>query len=128
MTENTTTFEFQTETKKLLDIVINSLYTERDVFVRELISNAADALEKYRHESLTAENPFDEHVPLEITIDLNEDKKQLTITDTGSGMTRDELSSNLGTIAHSGSNTFLAELAEAARKDVSLIEGERKRR
>lgn len=121
MTENTTTFEFQTETKKLLDIVINSLYTERDVFVRELISNAADALEKYRHESLTAENPFDEHVPLEITIDLNEDKKQLTITDTGSGMTRDELSSNLGTIAHSGSNTFLAELAEAARKDVSLI-------
>ena len=121
MTEKTTTFEFQAETKKLLDIVINSLYTERDVFVRELISNAADALEKYRHESLTAENPFDEHVPLEISIDLNEDKKQLTITDTGSGMTRDELSSNLGTIAHSGSNTFLADLAEAARKDVSLI-------
>jgi len=121
MTEKTTTFEFQAETKKLLDIVINSLYTERDVFVRELISNAADALEKYRHQSLTAENPFDEHVPLEISIDLNEDKKQLTITDTGSGMTRDELSSNLGTIAHSGSNTFLADLAEAARKDVSLI-------
>ena len=121
MKEDTTTFEFQAETKKLLDIVINSLYTERDVFVRELISNAADALEKYRHESLTAENPFDEHVPLEISIELNEDKKQLTITDTGSGMTRDELSSNLGTIAHSGSNTFLADLAEAARKDVSLI-------
>jgi molecular chaperone HtpG len=121
MTENKTTFEFQAETKKLLDIVINSLYTERDVFIRELISNSADALEKYRHESLTAENLFDEHVPLEISIDLNEDKKQLTITDTGIGMTRDELSSNLGTIAHSGSNTFLAELAEAARKDVSLI-------
>ncbi len=121
MKEDTTTFEFQAETKKLLDIVINSLYTERDVFVRELISNAADALEKYRHESLTAENPFDEHVPLEISIELNEDKKQLTITDTGSGMTREELSSNLGTIARSGSNSFLAELAEAARKDVSLI-------
>ena len=121
MTETTTTFEFQAETKKLLDIVINSLYTERDVFVRELISNGTDALEKYRHESLTAENPFDEHVPLEISIDLNEDKKQLTITDSGIGMTRDELSSNLGTIAHSGSNSFLAELAEAARKDVSLI-------
>lgn len=121
MTETTTTFEFQAETKKLLDIVINSLYTERDVFVRELISNGADALEKYRYESLTAENPFDEHVPLEISIDLNEDKKQLTITDTGIGMTRDELASNLGTIAHSGSTTFLADLAEAARKDVSLI-------
>jgi HSP90 family molecular chaperone len=121
MTATTTTFEFQAETKKLLDIVINSLYTERDVFVRELISNGADALEKYRHESLTAENPFDEHVPLEISIDLDEDKKQVTIIDTGIGMTRDELASNLGTIAHSGSNSFLAELAEAARKDVSLI-------
>ncbi len=121
MEDSSKTFEFQAETKKLLDIVINSLYTERDVFIRELISNAADALEKYRHESLTAENPFDEHVPLEITIDLDEDKKQLTITDTGIGMTGEELSSNLGTIAHSGSNSFLAELAEAARKDVSLI-------
>ena len=69
MTDKKTTHEFQAETKKLLDIVINSLYTERDVFVRELISNSADALEKYRHESLTAEKPFDEHVPLEITID-----------------------------------------------------------
>jgi len=121
MKDSSNTYEFQAETKKLLDIVINSLYTERDVFIRELISNAADALEKYRHESLTAENPFDEHVPLEISIDLDEDKKQLTITDTGIGMTREDLSSNLGTIAHSGSNTFLAELAEAARKDVSLI-------
>jgi len=121
MTEKTTTFEFQAETKKLLDIVINSLYTERDVFVRELVSNSADALEKFRHESLTADDMFDEHVPLEITIELDEEKKQLTITDTGIGMTRDELSANLGTIAHSGSNTFLAELAEAAKKDVSLI-------
>ena len=90
-------------------------------FVRELISNAADALEKIRHESLTADQLFDEHVPLEITIDLNEEKKQLTITDTGIGMNREELSENLGTIAHSGSNTFLTELAEAARKDVNLI-------
>lgn len=118
-----TTHEFQAETKKLLDIVINSLYTERDVFVRELISNAADALEKYRHQSLTRdqEELFDGHVPLEITIDLDEKKKQLTITDTGIGMTKEELVANLGTIAHSGSNSFLAELAEAARKDVSLI-------
>ncbi|MFV0436271.1 MAG: molecular chaperone HtpG [Desulfopila sp.] len=116
-----TTYEFQAETKKLLDIVINSLYTERDVFIRELISNASDALEKYRHESLTAENPFDGHVPLEITIDLDEEKHTITITDTGIGMTRDELEHNLGTIAHSGSGTFLTQLAEAAKKDVSLI-------
>jgi molecular chaperone HtpG len=120
---NATTHEFQAETKKLLDIVINSLYTERDVFIRELISNAADALEKFRHESLTRdqEELFDSHVPLEISINLDEEKKELTITDTGIGMTGDELISDLGTIAHSGSNSFLAELAEAARKDVSLI-------
>ncbi len=116
-----TTHEFQAETKKLLDIVINSLYTERDVFIRELISNSADALEKFRHESLTKDDVFDAHVPLEIAIDLDEKAHTITITDTGIGMTRAELESNLGTIAHSGSNTYLAQLAEAVQKDVSLI-------
>lgn len=117
----TTTHEFQAETKKLLDIVINSLYTERDVFIRELISNSADALEKFRHESLTREDLFDAHVPLEINIDLDEKAHTITVTDTGIGMTREELESNLGTIAHSGSNTYLVELAEAMKKDVNLI-------
>jgi len=121
MTAEKTTFEFKTETKKLLDIVINSLYTEKDVFVRELISNAADALEKFRHESLTATDVFDDHLPLEITIELDEEKNTLSIIDTGTGMTREELENNLGTIAHSGSNTYLTELVEAAQKDVSLI-------
>jgi HSP90 family molecular chaperone len=121
MATETTTHEFQAETKKLLDIVINSLYTERDIFVRELISNAADALEKFRHESLTKSDIFDGHVPLEIAIDVDEKKETLTISDTGIGMTREELEHNLGTIAHSGSNSFLTELVEAARKDVSLI-------
>jgi len=117
----TTTHEFQAETKKLLDIVINSLYTERDVFIRELISNSADALEKFRHKSLTQDDFFDAHVPLEISIDLDEEKHTLTVTDTGIGMTREELESNLGTIAHSGSGDYLAELAEAMKKDVNLI-------
>lgn len=123
MSTETTTYEFQAETKKLLDIVINSLYTERDVFVRELISNAADALEKMRHESITKSDSdvFDGHLPLEITIGLDEEKNTLTIADTGIGMTREELEHNLGTIAHSGSNTFISELAEAVKKDVSLI-------
>lgn len=115
------TYEFKAETKKLLDIVIHSLYTERDVFIRELISNAADALEKFRHHSLTAEAGFDSHLPLEITIDLDEKEHTLTICDTGIGMTAAELEANLGTIAHSGSNAFLLELAEAAKKDVNLI-------
>lgn len=121
MTTQTTTHEFKAETKKLLDIVINSLYTERDIFVRELISNASDALEKFRHESLTAGEVFDSHMPLEITIDLDEDKHLMTITDTGIGMSRSELEANLGTIAHSGSSSFMTGLAEAAKKDVSLI-------
>ncbi|MEN8190323.1 MAG: molecular chaperone HtpG [Thermodesulfobacteriota bacterium] len=121
MSSQATTHEFQAETRKLLDIVIHSLYTERDIFIRELISNAADALEKFRHESLTADDVFDSHVPLEITIDLDEKEHILTITDTGIGMTAAELEHNLGTIAHSGSSAFLTELAEAAQKDVSLI-------
>ncbi|MFH0784422.1 MAG: molecular chaperone HtpG [Pseudomonadota bacterium] len=121
MTGKTETYEFKAETKKLLDIVINSLYTERDVFVRELISNAADALEKFRHESLTRTDIFDGHLPLEIAIELDDKNNTLTITDTGIGMTGAELEHNLGTIAHSGSNTFLSQLAEAAKKDVSLI-------
>ncbi len=121
MTVDKSTYEFKAETKKLLDIVINSLYTEQDVFVRELISNAADALEKFRHESITATEVFDDHLPLEITVDLDEEKGVLTIADTGIGMNKSELESNLGTIAHSGSNTYLAELVEAAQKDVNLI-------
>lgn len=119
--EQTATYEFKSETRKLLDIVINSLYTEKDVFVRELISNAADALEKFRHISLTENDVFDAHLPLEITVDVDEEKNTLTITDTGIGMTREELENNLGTIAHSGSSAWLDELMDAAKKDVSLI-------
>lgn len=120
-TEQIETKQFQAETRRVLDIVINSLYTERDVFIRELVSNAADALEKYRHLSLTEKPEFDAHVPLEINIECDDKKHFLTITDTGVGMTRAELETNLGTIAHSGSDKFLEELAEAAKKDVSLI-------
>ncbi len=115
------TKQFQAETRKVLDIVINSLYTERDIFVRELVSNSADALEKFRHHSLVEQAEFDAHVPLEINIECDDKNKTLTITDTGIGMTKEELETNLGTIAHSGSSRFLDELAEAVKKDVSLI-------
>ena len=121
MSEQTITREFQAKTRKVLDIVINSLYTERDIFLRELISNSADALEKFRHQSLVAKVDFDEHVPLEITIDGDDKQHTLTITDTGIGMTMAELETNLGTIAHSGSGEFWEHLAETARKDVNLI-------
>ena len=115
------TKHFQAETRKVLDIVINSLYTERDIFVRELVSNAADALEKFRHQSLIEKIDFDAHMPLEITFDCDDKKHVLTITDTGIGMTKEELETNLGTIAHSGSKQFFEQLAEAAKKDVNLI-------
>ncbi len=115
------TKEFQAEVKKLLDIVIHSLYTEREIFLRELVSNAADALEKYRHQSLLEEETFDSHLPLEINIEVDDDKKTVTITDTGIGMDRGELEGNLGTIAHSGSKTFFTKLDDAAQKDVNLI-------
>lgn len=115
------TKHFQAETRKVLDIVINSLYTERDIFVRELVSNAADALEKFRHQSLIEKVDFDAHMPLEITFDCDDKKHVLTITDTGIGMTKEELETNLGTIAHSGSKQFFEQLAEAAKKDVNLI-------
>ncbi|QQG64868.1 molecular chaperone HtpG [Desulfobulbus oligotrophicus] len=115
------TKQFQAETRKVLDIVINSLYTERDIFVRELVSNAADALEKFRHQSLIEKIEFDSHVPLEITINGDDKNHTLTISDTGIGMTREELETNLGTIAHSGSQHFFEQLAEAAKKDVNLI-------
>ncbi|MDR2551337.1 MAG: molecular chaperone HtpG [Desulfobulbus sp.] len=119
--EQVETKQFQAETRKVLDIVINSLYTERDIFVRELVSNAADALEKFRHQSLIEKIEFDSHVPLEIVIDGDDKKHTLTIADTGIGMTREELETNLGTIAHSGSQHFFEQLAEAAKKDVNLI-------
>ncbi|WP_028584979.1 molecular chaperone HtpG [Desulfogranum mediterraneum] len=115
------TKQFQAETRKVLDIVINSLYTERDIFVRELVSNAADALEKYRHQSLVEKPEFDAQAPLEITIDCDDKEHTLTISDSGIGMTKEELETNLGTIAHSGSGKFFEELAEAVKKDVSLI-------
>ncbi len=115
------TKQFQAETRKVLDIVINSLYTERDIFVRELVSNAADALEKFRHQSLIEKVEFDAHVPLEIAIDCDDKTHTLTLTDTGIGMTKEELETNLGTIAHSGSQHFFEQLAEAAKKDVNLI-------
>lgn len=115
------TKEFQAEVKQMLDIVINSLYTEKDIFLRELISNSADALEKFRHQSLLEKEVFDHHVPLAITIDMNEEDNRLIITDTGIGMDRGELEENLGTIAHSGSKSFFEKIDQTDQKDINLI-------
>lgn len=105
-------FEFKAEVKQLLNILVHSLYTNREIFLRELISNASDALDKLRFESNKGTDFADKDLPLEITISFNKDKKELTVSDTGIGLTRDELISNIGTIAKSGSADFLAQLSK----------------
>ena len=114
-------FEFQAEIKQLLDIVIHSLYTEKEIFVRELVSNASDALEKLRHLQLTEKDIHDDSVALEISITSDDKAKTITFQDTGLGMTRAELVENLGTIAHSGSKSFLKAMSEGGAKNTNLI-------
>jgi len=129
MNKNVETREFQAEIRQLLDIVINSLYTDRDIFLRELISNAADATEKLRFCLLTENERSSADLPLEIAIDTDEEAHTLTISDNGIGMTKEELIENLGTIAHSGSKEFIRQLSEvrgaagsdAKQTDLSLI-------
>ena len=113
-------FAFQAEIKQLLHLLSHSLYQSRDIALRELISNASDALDKMRYVALTDESQRDAG-PLEIVVEGKEDDRRLIIRDTGVGMTREELVTNLGTIAHSGSKEFLKGLAEGQKADVSLI-------
>ena len=99
--------EFQTEIQKLLQIIIHSLYQNREIFLRELVSNASDALNKLRFEQLTNQNIYDKEAKLKIDVKYDEKEKTLTVSDTGIGMTKAELIKNLGTIASSGSLAFL---------------------
>jgi HSP90 family molecular chaperone len=111
-------YTFKAETRQLLDILIHSLYKEREVFLRELLSNASDALNRLHYEMLTNHQVLDPGAELEIHVAVDKEKRLLTIQDTGIGMTRDEIIENLGTIAQSGARKFL----EAAReKQADLI-------
>lgn len=121
--KNSVTLEFKTEVKQLLDILAHSLYSHREVFVRELISNAADALYKVRFESVRGTEIYDPELPFEINIGLDKDKKILTITDSGIGMTQDELIANIGTIARSGTAEFFKQLADDSKKGGSDLIG-----
>jgi molecular chaperone HtpG len=113
--------EFQTEVSQLLQLIVHSLYSHPEIFLRELISNSSDALDKLRHLTLTEDAykalPFDPRIDL----DLDEEKKTLTIADTGIGMNEEDLTSNLGTIARSGTKNFLSQLSGDAKKDTNLI-------
>ncbi|MDZ7264265.1 MAG: molecular chaperone HtpG [candidate division KSB1 bacterium] len=117
----TKTYKFKAEVKQLLDILAKSLYTNREVFVRELVSNASDALDKVRFESLRGTEIYQPDLPFEISIELDKEKKTFTITDTGIGMTRDELIKNIGTIAHSGSAEFLKSAVKDTPQGPTLI-------
>ncbi len=114
MAEEKKTCEFRAEVRKVLQILTNSLYTNKEIFLRELISNASDALDKVRFRQNSGDTPIEPDLPMEIRIKLDKDNKQLTIADTGIGMTEQELGDNLGIIARSGSEDFLAELAKHA--------------
>src|ERR1700733_4412072 len=113
--------EFQTEVNQLLQLIIHSLYSHPEIFLRELISNSSDALDKLRYLTITDDAyrtvPFDPRIELE----LDEEKKTLTISDTGIGMNEQDLISNLGTIARSGTKNFVSQLSGDAKKDSNLI-------
>jgi len=119
MTESSEKHEFQAEVSRLMDIIINSLYTDKQVFLRELISNAADALEKARFHSVQDENYLGDHKDLEVRIEHDPEAKTISIIDTGVGMSKADLINNLGTVAKSGTTNFLEAMAEGA--DTNLI-------
>ena len=119
--KGTKTRQFKADVCQVLDIVVHSLYTHSEIFVRELVSNAADALEKMRHESLVQSDVTDPDAELAITIETDPDAHTITVRDTGIGMTGDELAENLGTIARSGTQSFLKQLSEDARAGTELI-------
>ena len=114
-------YSFQAEIRQLLDILTHSLYTHRDIFIRELISNAVDALDKARFKSIKGEKIAETNLDFEIGITLDRDKKIFMISDTGIGMTRDELIGNIGTIARSGTSDFLKHLSKEQKQDINLI-------
>jgi len=119
MSEGVEKHEFQAEVSRLMDIIINSLYTDKQVFLRELVSNAADALEKARFHSVQDDSFLGDTQDLEVKIEHDPDAKTITISDTGVGMSKADLINNLGTVAKSGTTNFLEAMAEGG--DANLI-------
>ena len=115
--------QFKAESKRLLDLMINSIYTHKEIFLRELISNASDAEDKLAYKSLTDDSMGVSRADLKITIVPDKEKRTLTVSDNGIGMTREDLETNLGTIAHSGSGQFKAGLAQDDKvaEDIDVI-------
>jgi molecular chaperone HtpG len=115
------THSFQAEVSRLLDIVANALYSEKEIFIRELVSNAADACDRLRYKAITEPALTEGDTDFRIAIEVDKDAGTLTIIDNGLGMTHDEMVENLGTIARSGTTAFVEQLSGDAKKDVSVI-------
>jgi len=115
------TLQFQTEVTQLLHLMVHSLYSNREIFMRELISNASDACDKLRFEAISDEALFEQDTDLKIEVEFDKDKRTVTIRDNGIGMTRDEVISNIGTIAKSGTREFFESLTGDQAKDAGLI-------
>jgi len=120
-TQNTETLGFQTEVKQLLQLMIHSLYSNKEIFLRELISNASDAAEKLRFEALSNADLYENDGDLRIQVSFDEEAKTITIDDNGIGMSREDVIAHLGTIAKSGTANFLSNLSGDAAKDSQLI-------
>ncbi|MDO9012934.1 MAG: molecular chaperone HtpG [Gallionella sp.] len=118
---NRETMGFQTEVKQLLQLMIHSLYSNREIFLRELVSNASDACDKLRFEALHNDSMFENDSELKISLSFDKDARTLTISDNGIGMNRDEVINNLGTIAKSGTREFFSRLSGDQQKDAGLI-------
>jgi molecular chaperone HtpG len=122
MTANSKTYEFQTDTKPLLDLMVHSLYTSKDIFLRELISNASDALDRLRFEALTTPALLDQDNTLEIRLTADRTERTLTISDNGIGMSRDEVMAHIGTIARSGTRELRSQ--ENVSEEIATMIGQ----
>jgi molecular chaperone HtpG len=114
-----TTLPFKAEVQQVLQILAHSLYTDREIFLRELISNASDALHRAQFELLTNREALDADAELAVRISVDEEAKTITVSDTGIGMTRDELVENLGTIAQSGARALIQSLEAGKRGEAT---------
>ena len=124
MTTNMETFQFQAEARQVLDLMIHSLYTQKEIFLRELISNASDALDRLRFEALSRPELIGPDEKLEIWIESDPKARTLTISDNGIGMSRDEVIANIGTIAKSGTRELLQSLRDKASETLTTLIGQ----
>ena len=115
------THGFQTEVRKLLDLMIHSLYSNKEIFLRELISNASDAADKLRFEALSDDALYEGDGELEVRVSFDPDARTISVRDNGIGMTREEIAGNLGTIARSGTRQFFESLTGDSARDTQLI-------